>query len=512
MNTNRLFFYFIVLLSIISCDSTKSEKTNTEKVAQSNQNEYRLVTVEKEKSTIEKSTDFELDSITFHKRVQYLNSLYGRAPYYVLTEKSVLFYITDQPSKYSSNTPPKYGLATDSLDLVLNLKYETIGNPNQLLKNCMEINTGNLYGIFNYSTFEVLDPDFDFFIPDENSAKEHAYGFKNGRWYKIEFDNLNSYYEVEYDPSRYLSNFQINNNSILDNLIYSTYNYGTFKEKQIGKGDFVLPSFLVRMNIYGQKVMEDVTNPGQHNGDYGIEHFNIETTEENPLSIGEKIKAFVVKFQESGIDARGYSINQSKLLIQNTDNNIFNSIILSNEDGLNAQCNDYDFKLVTDTLLQVKSNTRAGSTIFNDTNYRFYSIDETGEITLLESSRKYDFTKFVEINDSYFTGCFYSVSQFSKPDEYGGSTYIKTKHLSINDLDLMRNEIFAEYGYKFKTSFWKEYFKEQSWYVPLHDNVDSLLTDLDRKNIELILLKRNEMNGKEDEFTKPEQVFYHAAG
>lgn len=71
----------------------------------------------------------------------------------------------------------------------------------------------------------------------------------------------------------------------------------------------------------------------------------------------------------------------------------------------------------------------------------------------------------------------------------------KYSYSDINDFDsadfrIKRNEIFAQYGYKFKSQELTEYFKKFRWYTPKTDNVDSLLTDLDIKNIKF--LKKHE--------------------
>ncbi|GHU60520.1 hypothetical protein FACS1894121_0770 [Bacteroidia bacterium] len=60
------------------------------------------------------------------------------------------------------------------------------------------------------------------------------------------------------------------------------------------------------------------------------------------------------------------------------------------------------------------------------------------------------------------------------------------RYLSKQDLKIMRNEIFARHGYIFKTSEMKNYFQNQSWYSPRYDNVNSMLTTTELKNIDLI--------------------------
>jgi hypothetical protein len=83
---------------------------------------------------------------------------------------------------------------------------------------------------------------------------------------------------------------------------------------------------------------------------------------------------------------------------------------------------------------------------------------------------------------------------------YGTYPFTSEKKLSNNDLSkyskselqLMRNEIFARYGYIFKSGGkMAEYFSKQSWYKPYHTNVDDFLTKIEKHNIELIQLAEN---------------------
>jgi hypothetical protein len=60
------------------------------------------------------------------------------------------------------------------------------------------------------------------------------------------------------------------------------------------------------------------------------------------------------------------------------------------------------------------------------------------------------------------------------------------KTYSKSDLRLMRNEIFARYGYRFKSDDLRLHFTNKDWYSPKRDNADEFLTDIERKNIDLI--------------------------
>lgn len=58
---------------------------------------------------------------------------------------------------------------------------------------------------------------------------------------------------------------------------------------------------------------------------------------------------------------------------------------------------------------------------------------------------------------------------------------------SMEQLDIMRNEIFADHGYIFKSEKWIEYFKNEKWYVPRYENVDNQLSLIEKENVKRIL-------------------------
>ncbi|MCA0389282.1 MAG: YARHG domain-containing protein [Bacteroidetes bacterium] len=64
---------------------------------------------------------------------------------------------------------------------------------------------------------------------------------------------------------------------------------------------------------------------------------------------------------------------------------------------------------------------------------------------------------------------------------------IRGKH--VWEVILMRNEVYARYGYKFKLSWeLKDHFNSQPWYTPRYDNVDQMLTPLEKKNVNFLVL------------------------
>lgn len=58
--------------------------------------------------------------------------------------------------------------------------------------------------------------------------------------------------------------------------------------------------------------------------------------------------------------------------------------------------------------------------------------------------------------------------------------------MSKKELRFMRNWIFARHGYIFSTTEMRNYFEQQPWYQGRYSNVTSMLTDIEKYNINFI--------------------------
>lgn len=68
------------------------------------------------------------------------------------------------------------------------------------------------------------------------------------------------------------------------------------------------------------------------------------------------------------------------------------------------------------------------------------------------------------------------------------------ENLYKGDMEIIRNAIYARHGYTFKYRRMRYIFDKISWYIPVHTEVKDMLTDLERKNIDL--LKRYEQHSE----------------
>lgn len=152
------------------------------------------------------------------------------------------------------------------------------------------------------------------------------------------------------------------------------------------------------------------------------------------------------------------SMNQAEIIGQTT---------LTNEGGRQSTIN-----LINDTLLEVKSEELEFDEITDEeevssTRYNYYIINSEGFCKVEKRS----------ISEArIFPQASNRILEISELKNYQKA-----------DLDIMRNEIFADHGYTFQTKKWKFYFQDKSWYLPQHHDVNNMLTIIEKINIERIL-------------------------
>jgi len=114
-------------------------------------------------------------------------------------------------------------------------------------------------------------------------------------------------------------------------------------------------------------------------------------------------------------------------------------------------------------------------------------------------------TKYIKDPELDYDG--YDTSYFATSNDvykYNASATLLTRNEVANikkaDIFILRNAIYARHGYSFKNQQLRAFFDKQSWYIPVSADVKNEFTEIEKKNIELLL--RFEKNAKEyyDEF------------
>ncbi len=79
--------------------------------------------------------------------------------------------------------------------------------------------------------------------------------------------------------------------------------------------------------------------------------------------------------------------------------------------------------------------------------------------------------------------------------------------LSIDEIRLLTNEIFARNGYKFENGRFQNFFEEKSWYKPKNDNKSVVFNEIEKKNIKLFQDKTKELKNNQQELVNQLKTF-----
>lgn len=111
-------------------------------------------------------------------------------------------------------------------------------------------------------------------------------------------------------------------------------------------------------------------------------------------------------------------------------------------------------------------------------------LDGSSYVDWQKKKGKLDPTYFATTEDAYK----YNASKEELSKE-------KVSNLKKADLFIIRNSIYARHGFSFKNQQLRAYFDKQDWYIPVHANIKDAFTELEKKNIQLLL--RYEKNASE---------------
>jgi len=370
----------------------------------------------------------------------------------------------------------KMGVVTAENKVIVPVAYTKIYNPDGSFNGMIEVENDGVRGLFRLSGEVFLPAEFDGIYPTTipgafaQVKKGDAYGWVSNTG-KVSFDPT-----THENKKLFLS--PIESNAILDwefkfpgpiKLLIDPY-----WQADEATGVIIYPSFVRDFGI------TTIANPDVMlaMGEFGMGMTNTEIKFEKVESISDKFFGLVAFFMESGADARGYHTSKNDLLVVDKRMNLvghqeYLTADYGNQDPCRGESPSYR------TIEPGLYESHDGNGF-----YAYYKINADGTVEQLKTNRQYNFTRFAKIDESYFDRCRYEQIDYR---ESNGANLVLIKGLSAEELDIMRNEIFAEYGFIFKKDKWKTYFETKPWYNPQYDNVDEFLTETDKANIKFIL-------------------------
>lgn len=430
-----------------------------------------------------------------------------------------LFYVTNGEWNYPYTYPTvkpytaKIGVVDKNGNVIVPVKYDKVYNPNGTIPGFIEVEADGKKGLYRLDGQAFLEAQYDAIFPvtDQNSGILCIVRLTE-KFGMISKDGSISF-EVELNAQKIAEQiiptlkFDYPGKISLLQYPFSPDEYYR-KEPSVEPLTKVIitPNYLLQLGLINEEYYDDILIEDEHMGTFTM-GVSVEET-----SLVDNVLSVFSKFYAAGIDARDFSFERTDVVTLDENLLPIKQVegILMNSRGY-GPCDQSAFRKVDTDLYEIQ-RAEYGADLPYDMMKRFFyfTIEANGDIRHLNTHRIFGFTKFVKIDLSYFKTCALRNIDFSlSPRKHYNYNLLAYGELSYDDLDIMRNEIFAEYGYRFKSEKWRKYFSSKKWYKPALDNVDHLLTEIDKHNLEVIIQYQKSIEGKK---FVADSIMYVAAG
>ncbi len=457
--------------------------------------------------------------------LELLDSLYNQAPFYVEVDDRRLYYVNNGVQTYNrelkfNKVNGKYGIVDSEGQELLPAEYTKLYQPDGTTPGYIEVEKKGKRGLWNYATGGLIPCTYDVIYPFVE-GNYVAIGQQDEDFFYISPSGSSKVTEPEDFPT-YANIFSTRDPAffpITDSIpIHLSYQEFTADQTEYELGSVVLPpSWKLILATWPEYIYLGPANSDYGDFPYYSKHYIAEAQQ-----INENFSSVFAAFYEEGIGVRDdpFEFTSYELVLMRPDNQVVDRIEINAYEyhdfrGFSdppCECTSprplYSFK--TPQLLEVQGTAEQS---YHETMgwFEYYQLDRSGSPKKLNSKRSFPSTEFVKMDSSYFKVCWLDPSP-NLENDYTWIYYLAGSHLTIRDLDIMRNEIFASYGYRFKGKEWQDYFGKKKWYQPRFDNVDDQLTEIDRHNIDLLLKTKADMQAHPENYPQPRTKLESAAG
>lgn len=419
--------------------------------------------------------------------VLWFQHLEGKSFFYVVKGKWEGIYYTPELDG-AKTVSYKMGLLNPELKEIIPPDYDLIHNIGGTIDGLVEVEKDKKKGLYDLTGKIIVPVKFDQILPLNDEDNIALLNSSDGSYYLKKDMTLSERVtdvkiaDVFTRIKGYGHSFTVDENT--------AKNVMEFNDKEFYTQLIVSPSYLTDWNILPQymelpnHLRKPIENEsGEDEGSLWYEiNFDGHRTDENNWF---ETAYYSVVNNYLGSRAGLYE-SKSVLMLDKKLNRILSLEVQTyfglGEGGgkLSGQCNDNSFRQVNDTLFEYKTTSELDQILLNNDTvsegpYYHYLHIKDGKLKPLENQRLFGFTKYVKMDDSYIHGCYLVNSKV-------------VDHVTAEMLQYAKNEIFAQYQYKFKNPKWVEVFSSRFYNYEggKNANVDDSLTAIDKYNINWI--------------------------
>lgn len=414
--------------------------------------------------------------------------------FYVIKGKWELFEALER-EKDTTKTY-KMGLVGPDYKEIIPVEYDLVHNINGTFPDLVEVEKDHKKGFFDLTGKTVVPVEYDQVLPikdEENLAAlrkgDDYFWLKNDYTISEKTDiNVGDLFSKLKQPA----SFTLTKSPAGDITEFNSHDqHGSI---------YLPPSYLVELNLLPQ--VQEFKNTLRN-------HVMFESSSSQYVVKANSLPASSETggdnwFQSAFYSIRNYFIGgrsefydtRNLVLIDKKRNKFYTqsvSVDYSHEEeggGPSGSCNEYNFRMLSDSLFELKASTATDISLYNNKEmleemplYHYFTLKDD-KLTELTTTRLFAFTKFRKMDEGYLQGCYtYLVDE--------GSTPWKEKQsykLTPEVLRYMKNEIYADYKYKFKDKRWNDIFYDfyDEGKTGQNTSVQDSLTEIDKYNIQWI--------------------------
>lgn len=461
------------------------------------------------KSLIYSRMDFTEDA-EFLSQFETVRKKYTFVPYVTKTPTGTLFIFSTEPYKTPSQEINHtfytlVGLSDGKGTKLLDCRFNKIGNPGVIASDYMEVEENGEYGLYNYRTKKLIRPYFEAIFPSAIMAYV-AIGQRDNLFYKIYEDGI--IIEIE-DPNEIPAycklgkkiNFNIQDKRIcwwINTVVFSQkMDYDQYQREL--NAMVVPPSYIARLNVM-DPFIDYIARADTHEG---IHELYVNTEKIVPRN--KRLDNFIEYVYEKDKEEYLWETERKFLITIGKQNQVIDSRLIWQKEEDDFKCpSGQSLRFVSDSLVEVQETQYEYPGYHSTTGFSYFEITAKGKIVPLYADCHFEMASIIKLNESHFKGC---LLVFKENLSHNNNAVV-TSHLSLYDIEYMKNELYARHGLIFKDPEWRKIFSGQKWYKPTSNNVDSKLTPLEKKNLRFIQDYEQKMKGKETKYTRPIETFF----
>ena len=392
--------------------------------------------------------------------------------------------------------PYKMGLVSPDLKEIIPAEYDLVHNINGTFKGLVEVEKDNKKGFYDLNGKVVIPVNYDQVFPIGDGANLAVLRRGNDYFYLKRDTSISE--KVDLKIGDFFSKIKNIGNSynLYNNALSVITEYNSHQEHG---AIYLPPSYLVELNM-AEKEM-NFENPLRKGAMMEEVHrnYNVGYSDTKKDTANWLVASFY-SIRDYFLGGRSEFYDRKNLVIvDKRSNRMFTQNIPTDYSGeeddasFTGICDVNSIKVINDSLFEVKSGAVLSMPLYDSTkmieggDYYHYLAVRNNKLVELPDERKFGFTKYIKMDDSYLNGC-YNLLTGTGPYE---SRQKKTlDHITPEMLRYMKNEIYAEYHYHFKDKRWQEIFTRPEVEAgPDNANIDDMLTETDKFNINWITQK-----------------------